>query len=163
MDPRPAHRPCTLFLDANVLLDHPELSRWRTDRSNLTVVVLARVAQEIHGLGRRADATAAQARRASLALEALRQRGPRAPLNPGCPRVQLRRGDDLSADVDGHLVAEARAYQDRHPEQAVGVVTRDHGVWDRAGHGVYCVLVRGTFDNAALARAVRETLAGCAR
>ncbi|GEM_PF-1736101 len=159
--PRARRRACVLFVDANVLLDQPELSHWRADWPELTIVVLERVVAELRGLARRqGDASAAAARRALLALEALRQRGPGAPVKRGAPRVQLRRGEDQAASVDAHLVAEAAAFARLDPGAAVAVVTRDVGVWERATRAsVYCVLVRGRFDNAALERAVREALA----
>jgi hypothetical protein len=149
-----------LFVDANVLIDHPDLTRWRVDYPRVTVVVLDRVARELHGLGLREGAAAAQARRASLSLEALRQRGRHAPTGSGRPRVLIWRGTDVSAQVDEHLAAEAAVWSHRYPHSAVAVVSRDHGVWERSSRSsVYCVLVRGTFDNSALGRAVRETLA----
>ena len=151
---------CVLFVDANVLLDQPDLARWRTDRPDRTIIILERIAREIQGLGRRGDASAAQARRAALALEAYRQRGLGAAVGRGRPTFRLQRGADLSPTVDAHLVAEAEAYRQRRPGDAVAVLTRDHGVWELAAHsGVYCVLLHGAFDNAALSRAVKETLA----
>lgn len=158
--PAASQRDCVLFVDANVLIDHPDLARWRIDYPRVTVMVLDRVVRELHGLGLREGAAAAQARRASVALEAFRQRGRDAPTASGRPRVQLWRGSDVSAQVDEHLAAEAAAWAQRYPRNAVAVVSRDHGVWERSSRGgVYCVLGRGTFDNAALGRAVREALA----
>jgi rRNA-processing protein FCF1 len=158
--PSRSRRACVLFADANVLLDHPDLGAWRCDRPDVRVLVLERVSRELEGLGRRGDATATRARRAWLALEAVRRAGPRSPRAGARVAVQVLRGSDASASVDQHLVAEAAAYGRRWPEVAVGVVTRDRGVWERAmSAGVACTLVRGSFDDAALAGAVRETLA----
>jgi hypothetical protein len=148
-----------LFVDANVLLDFPELRRWRLDAPDVTVVVLERVEREILGLARRQDFDGAAARRAQLALEDVRQRGAAATPRGG-PRVRLLRGADASSQVDAHLAVEAAAYARREPAAAVAVVSRDRGVWELANRaGVYGVLQRGPFDNAALARAVREARA----
>src|SRR4051794_34717807 len=80
---------CILLPDANILLDHPQLTRWRADGVDLTVVILERIAQELHGLGQRPDATGAAARRASLELATWRARGPHAPCPSGSPRVRI--------------------------------------------------------------------------
>ena len=35
-----SQRACVLFVDANVLIDYPDLARWRVDYPRVTVVVL---------------------------------------------------------------------------------------------------------------------------
>lgn len=153
-------RPCLLYLDTNLLLDFPELDRYRGQHGQLTLVVLEAVASELEGLGRGSDDTAGRARRAWLALEALRRRpGARSGVPLGHSGHQLR-FEPGQGPVDELLVARASAAVQREPRAAIAVVTRDAGVADRARAAqVPVILIHGLFDNAQLQRAVRDALA----
>ncbi|MBI4491786.1 MAG: hypothetical protein HY690_03225 [Chloroflexi bacterium] len=153
-------RACVLYLDTNLLLDFPELERYRGEYSQLTLVVLDAVVRELEGLRRGRDDTAVRAQRAWLALEALRRRpGARGGVALG-RSGHLVRFEPGQGNADALLVEHAAAALQRQPEAAVAVVTRDRALADqaRAGH-VPVVQVHGTFDNVQFQRAVRDALA----
>ena len=148
--PAPTARPpaCILVPDANILLDHPQLGRWRADGTDLTVLVLERIAQELHGLGkprhgrhRRRGAPPWRWPRVRRAVRARHRHAARRAWRSCAARTPRRRRTRT-------LVAEGAAARGRHPQAAVAVVSRDvacgSAARGRALYSCWCAAVSTT-------------------